>query len=117
MRDAIGRPAWFLADGVTTTTHRGISAATHARLGVGGVLTQPHGNRAQGGVPCRYPLTRISVADIAFDECVCSYRASLGHHVADSPAPFVAVKPLASLDPFGLPGLTAPHGRLGRAFT
>ena len=22
------------------------------------------------------------VADIAFDECVCSYRASLGHHVS-----------------------------------
>jgi hypothetical protein len=86
MRDAIGRPsASFLADGLTTTTQQRIPQRRTPPLRLG--VCSP----GAGGV------SRGAVGSL--------HDASLGHHVVDSRAPFGAVKPLASLDPFGATGL------------
>jgi hypothetical protein len=98
MRDAIGCPsASFRADGLTTTTQQRIpQRRTAPRLG--GVCSP--GRAASAAVRTGADMTRRSAIT----------RSILGRGSVPSSLSLRST-------PLGLPGLTAPHGRTGWAFT
>ena len=99
MRDAIGRPsASFLADSLTTTTHQRISAATHAATSGRRVHDRGRHHRPQYG----RELTMMHRSATTW--------SILGRRSVPSSLSLRST-------PLGLPGLTAPHRRLGWAFT